>query len=98
MGTLFRDWRQQLSWGRVCAAVALVVAVWREFGGASVQHVALWLGVATGSYGTSKFTEIVALLKGFSGVGVSAPPARGTESDVWPSPTEATGAQVGGPP
>jgi hypothetical protein len=65
--TLFRDWRNQISWGRVCAAVALVVAVWREFAGADVKHVALWLAVATGSYGTSKAAEIVALVKGFAG-------------------------------
>jgi hypothetical protein len=67
VGSLLRDWRGQISWGRACALVALVVAVWREFTGADIRHVALWLGVATSSYGTSKVTEIVALLKGLGG-------------------------------
>lgn len=62
--TLLRDFRGQVSWGRVCALVALVMAVRREFQGADIQHVALWLLTATGSYGTSKLTEIVALFKG----------------------------------
>ena len=65
--TALRDWRGQISWGRICALVALVVAVWREFAGADLRHVALWLLVATGSYGTSKLTEVVALIKGLSG-------------------------------
>ena len=86
--SLFRDWREQLSWGRVCAASALVVAVWREFTGADLYHVALWLGVATGSYGTSKATEIVALLKN---VGVVAPPAT-----VDPSPCRIAGDSASG--
>lgn len=63
--TLFHDWRDQFSWGRVCALACLVVAVWREFAGASVEHVALWLGSAVGSYGQSKLTETVAYIKGF---------------------------------
>jgi hypothetical protein len=63
--TLFNDYREQCSWGRVFALVCLVVAVWREFGGASERHVALWLGAAFGSYGQSKFTEVIAYLKGF---------------------------------
>ena len=53
----FHDWRDQFSWGRVCAAVALVVAVWREFTGADLAHVGLWLGVALGNYGVSKLVE-----------------------------------------
>ncbi len=65
--TLLNDFRGQMSWGRVCSLAALIVAVWREFGGASTQHVALWLCVATGSYGTSKATEVVAYLKGIAG-------------------------------
>ena len=59
MHTILQDWRGQLSWGRVCAAVALVVAVWREFNGADLAHVGLWLGVAIGNYGASKLTEVL---------------------------------------
>lgn len=70
--TFLKDWRGQDSWGRLCALVALVVAVWREFDGAPIQHVALWLLVATGSYSASKFTEIVALLKNLGGVAPAA--------------------------
>lgn len=55
--SLFHDWRNQISWGRVCAAVALVMAVLRECRGADVYHVALWLMIATGNYGLSKLTE-----------------------------------------
>lgn len=84
--SIFRDWRGQQSWGRACAAVALVVAVWREFTGADLRHVALWLGVATGSYGTSKLTEIVAFLKN---VGAAAPPPPGVDS---PGLTTASGS------
>ena len=61
--TAFRDFRGQISWGRICAAVSLAVAVWREFTGATLEHVGLWLGVATGNYGASKFTEIVNTIK-----------------------------------
>ena len=57
--SVLHDWRGQLSWGRVCAAVALVVAVWREFNGADLAHVGLWLGVAIGNYGASKLTEVL---------------------------------------
>jgi len=61
----FRDWRGQISWGRICAAVALVVAVMLSFRpGPDVQLVGLWLAVAGGNYGVSKVTEIVAILKG----------------------------------
>ena len=59
MHTILQDWRGQLSWGRVCAAVALVVAVWREFNGADLAHVGLWMGVAIGNYGASKLTEVL---------------------------------------
>ena len=57
--SLFRDWRNQLSWGRVCSAVALVVAVASQAKGADVPHVALWLSVAVGNYGLSKVTETI---------------------------------------
>ena len=59
IASVLNDWRGQLSWGRVCAAVALVVAVWREFNGADLAHVGLWLGVAIGNYGASKLTEVL---------------------------------------
>jgi hypothetical protein len=55
--TLFRDWKNHMSWGRVCALVALAMAVLREFQGADVFHVSLWLGMATGNYALSKATE-----------------------------------------
>lgn len=57
--SVLHDWRGQLSWGRVCAAVALAVAVWREFTGADLAHVGLWLGVAVGNYSASKLTEVL---------------------------------------
>jgi hypothetical protein len=56
--TLFQDWRQQMSWGRMCAAVALAMAVLRECQGADVSHIQTWLGIATGNYAASKITEI----------------------------------------
>jgi hypothetical protein len=56
---LFCDWRNQLSWGRVCAAVALTVAVISQFSGADVAHIALWLGAALGNYGASKVSEAI---------------------------------------
>ena len=59
IASVLHDWRGQLSWGRVCAAVALVVAVWREFTGADLAHVGLWLGVAVGNYSASKLTEVL---------------------------------------
>lgn len=95
LSSLFRDWRNQISWGRICAAVALVVAVWREFTGADLWHVALWLGVATGSYGISKGTEIVALLKQ---AGSTAQPASGPQTMVSEPSTETTGAKIEGQP
>ena len=59
IASVLHDWRGQLSWGRVCAAVALVVAVWREFTGADMAHVAFWAGIATGNYTLSKATEMI---------------------------------------
>jgi len=91
LSSLFRDWRNQISWGRICAAVALVVAVWREFTGADLWHVALWLGVATGSYGISKGTEVVALLKH---AGSQAQPASGPHATVLEPSTETAGAKI----
>lgn len=62
--TALRDWRGHVSWGRVCALVALVVAVVGEFKGADLEHLKLWLGVAVGNYGASKVAEMVAVVKG----------------------------------
>ena len=56
---MFRDWRNQLSWGRICAAVALVVAVIGQFNGINIEHLKLWLAVAVGNYGASKLTEVL---------------------------------------
>ena len=83
----FHDWRDQFSWGRVCAAVALVVAVWREFTGADLAHVGLWLGVAIGNYGASKLTEV--LCSKSPKTGPSAPAAAASAaSTITPSPVE----------
>ena len=57
MKTLFMDWRKQISWGRVCAFVALVVAVVGQIKGMDADHLALWLGVAVGNYAASKIAE-----------------------------------------
>ena len=59
LSTLFQDFRGQMSWGRICAAVSLVVAVIAQVKGADVAHVTLWLSAATGNYGASKLTEIL---------------------------------------
>lgn len=56
---VFKDFRGQLSWGRFCSFAALVVAIVQEIRGAELSHCALWLGIATGSYTTSKITEMV---------------------------------------
>ena len=57
--SVLRDFRNQISWGRVCAFVALVVAVVGQFGSMDAEHLKLWLGVAVGNYGASKLTEMV---------------------------------------
>jgi len=59
--TLFTDFRGQLSWGRVCAAVALTVAVIGQFKAVPMDaaHLEIWLGVALGNYTASKLTEMV---------------------------------------
>ena len=59
MRSLLRDWREQLSWGRVCALVALAVAVVGQWTGMDADHLKLWLGVAVGNYAASKLTEAV---------------------------------------
>ena len=63
MHTLFRDFRNNMSWGRVCSAVALVVAVVGQFKTVKdvplldIGHLQLWLGVAIGSFGIAKLPE-----------------------------------------
>lgn len=59
MRQLLSDWRGQLSWGRLCALVALAVAVAGQFRGIETANLALWLGVALGNYAASKATEMV---------------------------------------
>ena len=55
--SIWRDFRGNLSWGRICSFVALVVAVIAQFTGASVAHISVWLGLAGGNYIASKATE-----------------------------------------
>jgi len=74
--SLLRDFRGQVSWGRFCALVALVVAVAGQFSGMNIEAVKVWLSVAVGNYSASKLTEIVASLK----VGAAAPSAPGDGS------------------
>ena len=57
--TWLRDFRGQLSWGRICALVSLIVAVVQECRSKEIAHIALWLGIATGNYTASKITEMV---------------------------------------
>jgi hypothetical protein len=59
LSTIFQDFDNQLSWGRICACVALIVAVVEQFRHADVAHVSLWLGAAMGHYSVSKITEMV---------------------------------------
>jgi hypothetical protein len=59
MNTLLKDFRGQVSWGRVCALVALVMAVVGNWTHMDAEHLRLWLGVAMGNYGASKITEMI---------------------------------------
>jgi hypothetical protein len=47
------------SWGRVCSAVALVVSVAQEFRDKPVAHIAIWLGVAVGSFTVTKLSDLI---------------------------------------
>jgi hypothetical protein len=59
-GTLLQDFRGQMSWGRLCSAVALGMSVKLSFAAtANVPLIVVWLGVATGTYTASKITEMV---------------------------------------
>jgi len=82
--TLMLDFRGQLSWGRVCALVALIMAVIGQFKGMSLGHLQTWLSVAVGNYGASKITEMVCG-KGFASVDsvgcVGTPSGRGGDHD-----------------
>lgn len=80
-----------MSWGRTCAAVALVVAVVGQIKGMDIEHLKLWLGVAVGNYGASKITEMVC---GRVDVGVAAPPA--TEARASASDSASGSAKNGG--
>lgn len=63
--TLFQDFRGQLSWGRVCAATSLVVAVVLSFQAKpDIALIQTWLGHVLGEYATSKVTEMVVSAKG----------------------------------
>ena len=84
---MFRDWRNQLSWGRICAAVALIVAVIGQFNGINIEHLKLWLAVAVGNYGASKLTEVLC-----STFRPSGPSANAAESaSVAPDPSSTKG-------
>ena len=62
--TWLRDFRGQVSWGRICSLVALAVAVVGQFrGGMDTAQLAIWLGVALGNYGASKVTEMITASK-----------------------------------
>ena len=67
VSTIWRDFRGNLSWGRICSFVALVVAVVAQFTGASVAHVATWIGLAGGNYIASKASEASCVKSGESG-------------------------------
>ena len=88
MRSLLRDWREQMSWGRVCALVALAVAVVGQWTGMDADHLKLWLGVAVGNYAASKLTE--AVCSRFPKPGPSAN-AEGSVSPT-PEPLPGTGA------
>ena len=60
--TLFQESSGKLSWGRVCSAVALLVAIYGQVrmpDKMDIAHLAAWLGVALGNYGANKITEIL---------------------------------------
>ena len=65
--SLFHDWRNQISYGRFCAAMCLVMAIVREFQGADITHVSLWLGKGLFTYGLSKGTEAICDKGGVNG-------------------------------
>ena len=85
MRSLLRDWREQLSWGRVCALVALAVAVVGQWTGMDADHLKLWLAVAVGNYGASKLTEV--LCSAFRPNGPSASVAGAASASPDPSST-----------
>ena len=59
MTGILKDWREHWSWGRFCAAVALLVAVVGQFSGhMDAGELAIWLGLALGNYTISKAAEV----------------------------------------
>lgn len=92
--TLFRDYRNQQSWGRAGAAVSLAVAIALSFRETpNVAVISAWLGCAFGNYGASKLTEIIASwFNRKAEVGVSGPTALGAS---FPSTTTPMGASAG---
>lgn len=54
-----KDFKGQLSWGRLISLVALVIAGVGSFKGMNQATITLWLGLVLGGYGTSKATEIL---------------------------------------
>jgi hypothetical protein len=57
--TLFKDFRGQLSWGRIVSFCALVVAIVGTFHGMTVDMLKAWLTIVLGGYGSSKATEAI---------------------------------------
>jgi hypothetical protein len=58
---ILRDFRGQMSWGRICSLVGLIVAVYGQLqkNPMDIAHLSVWLGVALGNYGASKVTEMI---------------------------------------
>lgn len=92
--TLLRDFRGQVSWGRVCSLVSLVVAVVGQFNGMSIEAVKVWLSVAVGNYGASKLTEIAACFK--VGAAVPSAPGGGDSTGCVGTPVGTTQGADGG--
>ena len=65
--SIFQDFRGNLSWGRICSFVALVVAAIAQFNGATPAQLSIWLGVAVGNYTVSKISEASCVKSGESG-------------------------------
>jgi len=54
-----RDRSGDISWGRICSLVALVVAVGAEIrGNLSTGNLAIWAGLALGNYGVTKYGDM----------------------------------------
>ena len=65
LSSLFRDFRDQFSWGRFCAFVSLTVAVILSFQDKpDLALIQTWLGHTLGEYAASKVAEMVTSAKG----------------------------------